>query len=393
MDYFRLYPFCRFVNCKKNACIYDLSNGDIWEIEVENIDKLVMAEENMPIYRDAFFDTLRVNNLGQYYSAPIWIDNDSDLPIIDINNSNWSYSLVKELFIVFSNCSMQCNFCSPKLNRMTGCKTYKSKEIMEASELIKTIERLGQYGLTHVSYIGGDPLMYDDYLKTLISYCYSNGHIQKIYTNGSLLNDEWLCFLSENSVNLNYEICIDNDERASVYINELERNLLLLQKHNIHTGATFLITGQNEKYVELLSEITEKYHVNLSFDCVISPLKFRSSNYNDYLKIGTSFTPCKSRDRFRNLRCNNSCLYGKIAVRISGRVMACPMLDNIALGNIRSERIEEILFSEKYNSIIRLSKDSQEKCSNCSYRYGCKDCRAIEYNLTNNIKSNVLCTD
>jgi radical SAM protein with 4Fe4S-binding SPASM domain len=85
------------------------------------------------------------------------------------------------------------------------------------------------------------------------------------------------------------------------------------------------------------------------------------------------------------LKTYNSCLYGKIAININGDVLLCPMMREIKLGNIKGTTLNKVLRNSKYDEYININKDSISKCSMCSFRYNCTDCRAIEMSATNDL--------
>lgn len=75
-----------------------------------------------------------------------------------------------------------------------------------------------------------------------------------------------------------------------------------------------------------------------------------------------------------------------LAIDHNGDIFACPLLRDFSLGNVNTHKLREIFDNDIYLNLISLSKDSIKGCGKCKYRYGCVDCRALEYFATNDIK-------
>lgn len=60
------------------------------------------------------------------------------------------------------------------------------------------------------------------------------------------------------------------------------------------------------------------------------------------------------------------------------------MSRKLNLENIFNNKLYEIL-DDRYNDIIHLNKSKIKKCKDCSYRYGCFECRALEISATDEL--------
>ncbi len=391
MTYFRLNTFCRLVTNNEEGCLYDLSTGRMWELDSENVGLLVEAEKNINIERNSFFDELCEQQLGCYYEKPIWIDHscfgaDETTQSI-INNKPY----LETMYIVFDRCSYNCDFCSPNLNRKTGCKKHNINKTINYKMLIEAVDNALNLGCQEIIYIGGDPLIYKDLLQKMIVFCNTKVQKQEVYTNGSLLDRYWLEFFQKNNVKINYQVVNQYISSDIGDNNNLENHIKKIKSYNIELNLTILANNINQYELEKYINTSSKVEVAYCIDTVIEPANYRPKDWEEILGKGKSFKMPINQYTYAMLQTKNSCLYGKVAIKLDGTIIPCPMMDDYVIDNIRHTNIITALRSNIYKDIIYSTKNNQDKCKICVYRFGCSDCRAVEYNLTKDHKTNELC--
>jgi organic radical activating enzyme len=82
----------------------------------------------------------------------------------------------KQIFVRFFNCNLSCTYCDTKLDRFTE---YEPKELFEEIRLYR-----GKYH--SISFTGGEPLLYPDFLKEVLKLTFGHGHRHYLETNGTL---------------------------------------------------------------------------------------------------------------------------------------------------------------------------------------------------------------
>ena len=82
----------------------------------------------------------------------------------------------KQIFVRFFNCNLSCTYCDTKLNRYTE---YEPKELFEEIKLYRD-----KYH--SISFTGGEPLLYADFLKDILKLTSGGGHKHYLETNGTL---------------------------------------------------------------------------------------------------------------------------------------------------------------------------------------------------------------
>ncbi len=82
----------------------------------------------------------------------------------------------KQIFVRFFNCNLSCIYCDTRLDRFTE---YEPKELFEEIKLYRN-----KYH--SISFTGGEPLLYADFLKEILRFTSGHGHRHYLETNGTL---------------------------------------------------------------------------------------------------------------------------------------------------------------------------------------------------------------
>lgn len=82
----------------------------------------------------------------------------------------------KQIFVRFFNCNLSCTYCDTKLDRFME---YEPKELFNEIKLYRD-----KYH--SVSFTGGEPLLYKDFLKEILALTGKHGHKHYLETNGTL---------------------------------------------------------------------------------------------------------------------------------------------------------------------------------------------------------------
>jgi len=82
----------------------------------------------------------------------------------------------KQVFVRFYGCNLSCNFCDTKPDRFTE---YNPRELFEEIKLY-------QHKYHSISFTGGEPLLFKDFLKELFKLTSKIGRRHYLETNGTL---------------------------------------------------------------------------------------------------------------------------------------------------------------------------------------------------------------
>jgi radical SAM protein with 4Fe4S-binding SPASM domain len=118
-----------------------------------------------------------------------------------------------------------------------------------------------------------------------------------------------------------------------------------------------------------VNEIEEKFHCKLIY--ISKSLK---NNYCDTVINPKLFTI--NIDFFTEAQKHNTCLNRKVCIDIKGCIKNYLLSDKI-YGNIRTDKISDVVNSPIFQYIWYINKDKISVCKDCEFRYMCLDCRQI----------------
>ncbi|MNS68416.1 pyrroloquinoline quinone biosynthesis protein PqqE [compost metagenome] len=266
--------------------------------------------------------------------------------------------------------------------------------------LIRSFRKLGGDELL---FIGGEPLLQKELLLDLIRFSRMN-HIRgfTVYTNGQLLDEETLKLFSSYQVKVKLQLSsLDEDTNESItgvrYGHEEMSGLIEnMLGAFIEVQPVLLVSRYNEHQVEKtiadLKKISSKLKPILDFLYPKPANPHYSSKWEGAMYEKTKQFGKVSIEKLNHLRMYNECLYGQVAVTETGEVLPCPMMRDLSLGNIANDELVDILNESNYNDFISMNKDQVGKCSGCSFRYNCSDCRALERAATGQFEQMEYCS-
>ncbi|MDD5561962.1 MAG: 7-carboxy-7-deazaguanine synthase QueE [Candidatus Omnitrophica bacterium] len=85
----------------------------------------------------------------------------------------------KQIFVRFFDCNLNCSFCDTRPDRFME---------YDPQELFKEI-KLYRNKYHSISFTGGEPLLYKDFLKEMLGLTAKHGHKHYLETNGTLVNE------------------------------------------------------------------------------------------------------------------------------------------------------------------------------------------------------------
>lgn len=404
MKYFNLYPTAKFLKTDKNSCIYDFVNGQMIKLNEDSSNVLESCLKNIPVKEtdahNKFLNKLQDMGLGSYRDKMSY-EEGFENTISNIKSEIVPYNnVIDRVFIELgSECNFDCVFCNKdnKLYKKTGCKRWESyKSTLNLKEWDIILNDLSYLKSKQLCFIGGNPLLRFDYVREIIKMSKKYGfEYFLIYTNGSLINDEIMEFLKEHNVTLNIQILSFNEStltkigKGTIDLQAIQSNLTLLKKMNINVIGNVLINRYNEDEIEEIKSIlNEKYKmksIKLEYIYKKPHNDYFSEKYVDDMYNKFKTFPKVTNKRFNSLQMWNSCFKGQCTIKENGDVLICPMLRSVVVGNVKKNGIAEIINTKKYREYENITKNSIEKCKDCSYRFNCSDCRAIEMSATNNL--------
>lgn len=373
--YFSLYQHCKYASGTLNGCIYNTLNGQMIKVNGELSRLLEESFHNIP--QDVNNkELLSLINLGygDFYDSPTMHEN-----YLKYENRQAKYNLMigninlYQVYIILeSKCNLECDFCNESnyVYTMTHCKKRAEfNTTLSVSEVLSILKKCKKMGARKLSIIGGNPFLNFDIVKNIVESVKGYDTIQ-IYANILQLDDNIITFLSDNNIELVVEIVQCSDIEFS--------NLIKLLENKINIKIDILLWKRTavlvQDFYEKIMRIGEIQADNIIISNVYSPA-FSANNVSIKKRAFHSF----SSQSLELSEIYNSCLYGKIAIRLDGVVMPCPMMDNYVIGNLKYEKLTTLLSDSKYQTIIHYSRNKIKGCEKCAYKNNCFDCRSLEY--------------
>lgn len=308
------------------------------------------------------------------------------------------------------NCNLNCKYCYEK----------KRNKDIDFSNITKVIDReIENKSKSSIIYFyGGEPLLKKDIIKSTIEYAKNKKSKTKFYygitTNGTLLDDEFLDYMSNNNfISVAYSI---DGNRITQDLNRLtisenstfdivEENAKKVLSKFKYVTAMVAVTKNNIKYlgnnVQYLIDLGFN-KINLQFnhldDWNDDDLNLISNGYIDATRAyGESLLNNKkvsipSLDRKvytyldKKATCNEECEIGTkhINVGTDGNYYPCMQFvynKDFIIGNCTSGI--DIISVKKISSS---SKKEYSTCEECDLRTRCKHtCSCINYSLTGDV--------
>ena len=344
-----------------------------------------------------FLSQLVSLGFGHFSDTPLFIDEfeniNADLKGDILPQNNFIHKAFIELG---SNCNLNCGFCEENetLFRKTGCKKWsKYNNVITTDRWEDILRQLSYLKCKSLSFIGGNPLLQFESLINIINTSKNYGFTNyTIFTNGTLLSDSILEQLNDKNVTLNIQILSFNPNNISLLglndsiVKEIHENLMKLKDKNINVIAQILINKYNENEIEsIINQLSTLYNIkNIKLDYIynVPENTYYSTKYisDMYKKQFGKVTI----DKFNYLQNWNSCLKGQIVIRQDGEVLPCPMIRK-SIGNIFDAKLCDLLKRDEYIEYTKITRKYISSCKECSYKYNCVDCRAIEMSATNNL--------
>ena len=161
---------------------------------------------------------------------------------------------------ITSSCNLHCAGCYSRANN--SCSDDAPLNQLSAEEWENIFAQAKTLGMSFIVLAGGEPMIREDVIKKAANY---PEILFPIFTNGTMLNDDYLKLLDDNR-NLVPILSIEGDEettdsrRGKGVYNQLIDSMALMKKNNIAFGASLTFTKGNlsslvsNEYIDKLHE-------------------------------------------------------------------------------------------------------------------------------------------
>ncbi|MCX7905671.1 MAG: radical SAM protein [Elusimicrobiales bacterium] len=292
------------------------------------------------------------------------------------------------------SCNLKCLTC--KLWNNNYRKLRGEEERMELETAVYLCERLRKDNVTRITFIGGEPFLYKDFLK-LVFKVNDMGFLTSVVTNGTLLTENLIFEIIKN--NLFDKIIFSIDGYADIHDRIRGEKGVYGRVENNIKFLNHLKRKYNKKKPELLIYLTvssyniDKLDLSVSKIISLNPSKIRlqlasfvnnslieqTNNFlgGEFISMHSYFSEIKDKidlEKLKNiflnlkkihggrivgekiledLNTNCSFLFKNAIITPSGKILPCPMLNNFSIGNLKERSLREV-FLENIDVISKI---------------------------------------
>ncbi len=306
-----------------------------------------------------------------------------------------------QIYILLTEkCNLHCSMC------IRGRQSGKELDLTE----LKKVIRENDFSRDEIVISGGEPSLHPQFAEIVDFFCDSAAKVG-VATNGTQTSR--LAKIAQKE-NLFFQISLDGHSdqheeiRGKGAYSETWRTIELFeQERTPYTIATVISrknSGNIKRLVDTLSELKSMKYWNVSFEMPFGSAGFENmmsaEEWNDFVDEMLDYVPFKmkikkifpfelySRRKDDLLRIRNSrgtCMncgggVNKIYIYPDFEVYPCTCLTDFSLGNLKENKLEEILHSEKTSRFSSYELCEDSICKSCEYVEFCNGgCIGMSY--------------
>lgn len=352
------------VEGKVNAAFYDLNNGELYQISDEAKELIKRAICNDEIFTDLQEEYLNelaaIGIITRQYVERHTIKEQIERPIID-----FAWIEVTDM------CNLKCIHCYDD----ALCGNGKTIALNDFKHII---DELTQNNISKIQLIGGEPLILGERLFEYLNYCIGKFDYIEIFTNGTLMKDEWYQYFSTNHIKIALSV-YSYDEDIHNYVTQKDfswdktnRTIRKLKEY----GIDYRVKNVLMKGVDIGRKNTDLYTLSRKKDIVRLTGRAKFRLMSDELlkrKLITKDNLVYKISKSLVKKCLNghNCFARRLYFSVDMDVYPCVMERRLVHGSIRNRCLSDVL----QNEILYFNKDKISECRECEFRYCCFDCR------------------
>ena len=234
-----------------NAALYDLNKGELYQIGskakdlihriIENPDLKLNIEESEYIIKLCEMNILTPNPVKYHDIIELFEQPEIEFVWIEITNM----------------CNLRCIHCYDEASCGFG-------QIMDLSDFEHIIDEISRGGIKKIQIIGGEPFVLKNKLKDYLDYCIGKFEYLEIFTNGTLINDEWIQYIKNNGIKIALSVYSyietehDKITRSKASWRKTNETIKKLSENNIE----YRVKNVLMKELEIGSQNTELYKLS-----------------------------------------------------------------------------------------------------------------------------------
>lgn len=271
---------------------------------------------------------------------------------------------------ITNKCNLKCIHCYNESGE-------NRDQTMSLNDYKGVIDNLQEMGVKKIQIIGGEPFFYRKLLKKMLDYTVGKFEIIEIFTNGTLITNDWYEYLLNENIRIAlsiYSYLANEHNKVTQHQGAWEKTNDTISKLKMY-GIKYRICNVLMKNINLGTKTTDLYTLNSNRDIVRMSGRASFDLLSDELikkKLITkkSFQKPIRREFCKKMISGHNCFENKIYIASDLTVYPCVMERRLKHGKMS--------VGSKFkldNEIRNLNKDRIDICNKCEYRYACFDCR------------------
>lgn len=384
----------RYVSGAYLGAIYNLKTGDVFSLDRNGrliIEQLLKGTEYIKIPAalnnsigiqeiESFLRDLELSSIGFIAASPNSLDYKSVFP----ENTH-----IRKLWLeITPACNFRCIHCYAD----AAVVFPKKDSSLRLQEWKDVISDAAKYHPPWIQFIGGEPLLCGKaFLQELLEHARSGGIDGiEVFTNGYLLDQEWVNILSANKASIAFSIyskqAKTHDKITGIpgSHKKLLHHIDMLIRNDIPVRPGFILMEENEN-----EEAETKDWLQRSFGMLVAlpdiirctpesrcsqGVHFTRTLWQRKLRTNAGFSKVTS-EHFQHHQAGHPCLFGSLCIHHDGEVYPCVMDRTRKLGNVKDNSLAEIIASKASVTVWRQSMNLVNSCRDCEFRFACCDCR------------------
>ena len=169
-----------------NAAFYDLNNGELYQISQEAKELIKRAIDD-----DSNLTDIQIRYLHELKKLGIitnkWVVKHDIQELAENSVIDFAWIEMTDM------CNLRCIHCYDNALCSNG-------KIMPINDFKHVIDELVKKGVHRIQLIGGEPFILGESLFEYLDYCVDKFEYLEIFTNGTLISDEWYQYIYNNNI-------------------------------------------------------------------------------------------------------------------------------------------------------------------------------------------------
>lgn len=364
--YYALNEHVYLVKGHVRSCIYDFNSSKLYSVNNALSEKISMlnegkiTEDNEELNK--IYEKLIKLKILMRSKSPIYRKIDE----IKKADSGCDFAWIE----ITNKCNLKCIHCYNESN-------IQHNAIMPLSDYKIAVDAISKLKIKRVQIIGGEPFIDKKRLKDMLEYTIGKFDFIEIFTNGTLISEEWYEFLKKNNIHIAlsvYSYEAEMHDKVTKCKGSWGKTNKTIEKLKSY-GIPYRVCNVLMKNINIGDRTTNLYHLSDTKDIVRMSGRADFSLLSDELIRKKLITKKTFQKPIKECFCSrlisgHNCFKNKIYISVNMEVFPCVMERRLRHCVINENK--EIVLDD---SIRNLSKDRIKECSCCEYRYACFDCR------------------